>query len=320
MEIVPRDIHILETIGRLGTADTDILRMRHFPHDATGRASQQRLRKLADDELLKRVRLIATDGKLGSGSLPTMYFLTEAGADLVEHETGARPQRVTHTDPKPFTLRHRMEVVRARLAIDAAAKLAGIAAPAWIMEQDCRAGQKSRKGHSPSEFLILFSRYWKDGQQASFRPDAAFHVQLPHKDAFASLLGYVELDRSTEGHLQWKRKMRGIEAFVADSRTWREHWPDISNPLIRVFVLCNTERRISELIATTKDSPAAAHVRFTTFPLQPATVLAGDVWQSCNGELRRILRHVAQQSGYLCSQPITAFEPKGESNGNSENQ
>jgi hypothetical protein len=64
MELVNRDLQILGTVGNLGTADTDIVRTLHFPLDATGRATQQRLRKLTDEELLKRVRLIAVDNHM----------------------------------------------------------------------------------------------------------------------------------------------------------------------------------------------------------------------------------------------------------------
>jgi hypothetical protein len=294
MELVPRDLEILETVGELGTADAAILHRLHFPNDKTGRACQQRLRKLTDEGLLKRVRLIAVDGDMRSGSLPMLYFLTDEGADLVERETGRRPPRVTHSDPKPFTLRHRLDTVRARMAIDEAAKLAGIAAPAWIMEQDARGGQKATKGHSPSQFLVLHNRYQHDGQSVSFRPDAACHIHMPHNGGMVNLVAYLEVDRSTEGHLQWKRKLNGVEAFIDDAKGRRGHWPAVANPIIRVFVLCKTQRRISELIETTKSSSAAGHIRFTTFPLDIATALTGDLWQSCDGEIRRIIRGSTQ--------------------------
>ena len=91
MQLVTRDLEILEMVGELGTADTEILRRRYFPNDTTGRATQQRLKKLSKAGLLKRVRLIAVDDTMQGGSLPTLHFLTELGADLLERETdGAR--------------------------------------------------------------------------------------------------------------------------------------------------------------------------------------------------------------------------------------
>jgi hypothetical protein len=177
------------------------------------------------------------------------------------------------------------------LAIDEAAKLVGIAAPQWIMEQDTRGGGKAMKGHSPNEFQVLRNLYERDGHPVSFRPDASCHLQLPHKGTVANLIAYFEVDRSTEGHLQWlERKLPGIEGFLGDARAWCGHWPTVVDPTIRVFVLCKSRQRIDELIETTKPSSAARHIRFTKFPLDAATVLSDDVWISCTGELMRIIR------------------------------
>lgn len=291
MELQPRDLAILEIVGELGAADTEIIHRLHFANDKTGRACQQRLKKLADEGLLKKVPQIAVDRP--SGSSPMLYFLTEEGADLVERETGRRPRRVTRSDPKPFTLRHRRDTVRARMAIDRAAELAGITAPEWIMEQDTRGGGKARKGRSPSESLILRNRYECDGRTVAFRPDASCHLQVPHKGRLASLIGYLEVDRSTEGHKQWReRKLPGIVEFLNDSMAWKGHWPNVVEPQIRIFVLCKSQQRINELIETIKPMSAARSIRLTLYPLDPTTVLTGDVWQNCEGELMRIIRGV----------------------------
>lgn len=288
MQLRPRDLAILETVGELGTADTDIIYELHFPNDKTGRACQQRLKKISDEGLLKKLPMIAVDGH--GGSSPMLYFLTEMGAGLVDRETGRRPPRITRSEPKQVTLRHRMDTVRARLVIDAAAKLAGIPAPQWIMEQDTRGGGKASKGHSPSEYQVLRNMYQCDGRTVSFRPDASCHLQLPHKGTLASLIAYLEVDRSTEGHIQWDGKLQGIVPFIDDPKGWRGHWPAVVDPKIRILVPCKTQRRINELIETTKPSRAARQILFTTFPLDTATVLKGDVWQDCDGELKRIIK------------------------------
>jgi hypothetical protein len=286
--IKPRDLAILDFIGELGTADTKILHERFYP-GKTLRSCQQRLKKIADEGLLKPVPQIAVDSP--SGSSPMLYFLTGEGADLVERETGRRPRRITRSDPKPFTLRHRMDTVRARLAIDQAAELAGIAAPEWIMEQDSRGGGKARKGRSPSESQILNNRYEHNGQTVAFRPDASCHLQVPHKGLLASLATYLEVDRSTEGHLQWReRKLPGMVEFLNDAKAWKGHWPNVVEPQIRIFVLCKSQQRITELTETIKPTSAAHSIRLTLYPLDPATVLTGDVWQDCQGERKRIIR------------------------------
>lgn len=294
MQLQPRDIAIFETVGEYGTVDTTVLRGLHFPDDNTGRSTQNRLRILAGEGLLKSVRLIATDAGKPSGSLPTLWFLTDDGADLVESETGVRPRRVTRSDPKPFTLRHRLDTVRARIAIDQAAELVKIARPQWIMEQDTRQRGKAAKGRSPSADRILNDRYYDEANDrtVTFRPDASFHLKVPRPsgDGMKSLIGYIELDRSTEGHLQWQRKLWGMEAFLGDSVGWRKHWPKVSDPAVVVFVLTKSDQRIGNLAETTRPSKAAARLRFSTYPLDPQTALTGEVWQDCQGQLYPIIK------------------------------
>lgn len=294
MQLVPRDLQILETVGEYGTVDTAILHQLHFPNDNTGRACQNRLKKMADASLLKAVRLIASDGGQQSGSLPTLWFLTDTGAELVASETGVYPRRVTRSEPKPFTLRHRLDIVRARIAIDRAAELATIATPHWIMEQDTSSRSKAIKGRSPTENRILSDRYYDEDNDRTitFRPDAAFHLQVPRPsgNGTKTLLGYVELDRSTEGHLQWQRKLWGIEAFLADTIGWRKHWPKVIDPAVVVFVLCKSRQRLANLAETTKPSKAAARIRLSTYPLDPRTALTSDVWEDCQGQLFTVIK------------------------------
>jgi hypothetical protein len=291
MEITARDLAILETVGELGSADTKILHAMYFPADNTGAACQQRLRKLAGEGLLKRVRLTAVDSENPGGSLPLLYFVTEEGADVVESETGCRPRRITRSDPKPLTLRHRMDTVRARLAIDCAAKLVGLAPPEWIMEQDMRESGKAAKGRSPSEFQVLNNRYPHDGRTVSFRPDAGFHLQTPYKGRLASLMVYLETDRSTEGHGQFEDKLPAIAAFLDDGgKGWRGHWPHVTDPTIFVCVLCKSPERVGNLGKTIQASPAARFIRLTTYPLDPAKVLTEYVWQDSHGERKRIIK------------------------------
>jgi hypothetical protein len=282
MELVPRDLEIMDTVGQLGTADTEILRHRHFPKDATGRACQQRLRKLTVAGLLKRVRLVAVDSDRPSGSLPALFFLTPAGGDLVERESGSRPPRITMSDPKPFTLRHRRAIVQSRVAIDLAAGRSGIPSPDWIMEQDCHSDRKIAKGQSPSDRLILFDRFQVEGNTVSFRPDASCRIQVPHDGGVANLLAYLEVDRSTECHDYWRnRKLRGIEAFLSNPKAWQGHWPGVTDARIRILVICKTSQRLANLANTLRTSRVADRIRLTTYPLDPCTVLTGKVWIGC---------------------------------------
>ena len=289
MELRSRDLAILETVGELGTADTEIIHRLFFP-EKTVSACQQRLRKIVGEGLLWPRRLIAIDGDMRSGSLPMLYFLTNLGADLVEREIGTRPRRVTRSDPKQLTLRHRMDAVRARLAIDQAAEQAAIATLEWIMEQDTRGGGTARKGRSPSESLILRNHYERGGRTVGFRPDASCRLQLPYKERMESLIAYIEVDRSTEGHGQFERKLPGIEAFLSDGgEGWRSHWPTVTKATIRIFVLCKSKERLTNLSTIIKGSLAADTLRFAIYPLDPGTVLTEEVWSDCEGKMYRII-------------------------------
>lgn len=291
MQIMPRDIVILEAVGELGSADTLILHDKYFPEDKTGAACQQRLRKLAHEGLLTRVRLTAVDAEHPGGSLPMLYFLSEQGADVIERETGRRPRRISRSEPKPLTLRHRMDAIRVRLAIDRAAESAGLVSPQWIMEQDMQRRGKAAHGRSPNDLQILNNRYSRDGRIVSFRPDAAFHLQVPFQERLASLLGYLEVDRSTEGHRQFEDKLPGIEEFFGDRvKGWKGHWPKVIEPTVFVFVLCKSPQRAANLGKLIQPSPAAANIRLATYPLDSAKLLTDYVWQDCRGELKRIMK------------------------------
>lgn len=69
----------------------------------------------------------------------------------------------------------------------------------------------------------------------------------------------------------------------------------MNDPITRIFVLCKTQRRISELIETTKALSVARYVRFATFPLKASQVLTADVWQSCDGDTHCIIRSSTQK-------------------------
>lgn len=81
------------------------------------------------------------------------------------------------------------------------------------MEQDTDPAVRRSPSRSPSEYLILNDRFkHPGGRNVVFRPDAACHLQIPRPSGrgHKSLLAYFEVDRSTEGHLQWNRKLWGI--------------------------------------------------------------------------------------------------------------
>ncbi len=292
MELQARDIRIFEFIGEIGTADTDMIRERYFPNDGSGRACQQRLKKLADADLLKRKRIISDDGQLHGGSQPMLYFLTTNGAELVASETGVRPRRCSRSEPKQFTLRHRIEIVRVRLAFDEAAELADLPPVEWIMEQDTDPSIRRSRSRSPSDYLLLHKAFERGDRRVVFRPDAACHIQVPRPsgNGHKSLLAYFEVDLSSEGHRQWERKLWGIEAFLADAKAWQLHWPKVSNPDLVMFVVCKYKKRIRGLSSVVGGSSAAKQVRFALLPLLPSKALACPIWFDADGNVKSILK------------------------------
>jgi hypothetical protein len=147
------------------------------------------------------------------------------------------------------------------------------------MEQDCHSDRKIAKNQSPSDRLILFDRFQAEGDTLSFRPDASCHFRMPHHGGAASLLAYLEVDRSTESHDYWRnRKLRGIEAFLSSPEAWRGHWPGVRDARIRILVICKTSQRLTNLANTLRASRVANRIWLTTYPLDPGTVLTGKVW------------------------------------------
>lgn len=292
MELQPRDLQILEFVGELGTADTVMIHERFFPDDHSGRACQQRLKKLSDEGLLTRNRTMTTDGQLQAGSHPMLYFVTPEGGDLVAGETGLEPRRVARSQPKPFTLRHRLYAVRVRLAIDEAANRAGLPQVEWVMEQDTDPARPHLRSRSPSDCLILNEHFDSGNRTVTFRPDAACHLQIPtlSGNALKSLLAYFEIDLSTIGHLQWQRKLCGMEAFLAAKDRWRRHWPQVSDPAVVLLVPCLTLKRVQGLSLLIKESPIAGSVRFAVLPLTSSDALTGTIWYDADGRTKSIIK------------------------------
>jgi len=290
MQIQPRDLRILELIGELGIATVPMIHSRFWERTTEVRACQQRLKLLETANLIAKKPQAIIDG----GRLPDFCFLLPAGAELVESHTGIYPKRVTHpkTDSKPFTIRHRLATVEARLVFDKAAQQQGLPAIDWIMEQDTDPTIPHSRSSSPSERFLLRSQFKATDGTVTFFPDSACHLQIPRSgsSSFDSLLLYFEVDRSTEAHNRWAKKLRGIEAFLADATAWQKHWPSVTKPAVALFILCPSQQRIKGLTEVVRDSKAAQRIRFTTFPLNPEALFTEKVWQNSAGENYAILK------------------------------
>lgn len=293
IHLTPRDIAILTDIGDHGMLDTEMIRTRHFPNDSTGRACERRLKLLCDAGFTKKVNLGVSKQKPKRTAtskatwqrVPAMHFLLPAGAEVVEAQTGSLPKRITRSEPKPMTLLHRRLVVQVRLALDAACDREGIPRPEWILEQDARDG--SGFG-SPSERLVLYDTFQVNGRTVACRPDAASLLRMRRGDKEVHLVGYYEVDRSTES--DFDSKLPGYAALLS-KQAYRRHWQGL-NPgaAVRVFCVCRSHERIGSVVQSIKSWKCSESFRFGLHKdMTPDRILTEAVWMTMQGELRAIL-------------------------------
>lgn len=288
MLITTRDIEILMLLGNVGILDTLTIHKRVFPNDTTGRSCQRRLKLLTTEGFISSVDLIGPLAGGQFGRLPRIHALTSVGADVVDHHTGCRPPRILRSDPKPMTLLHRLTVVHCRLAIDESAASLGMEAPAWILEGDVKA-ESTGQGKSPSNRLMLYETFAVRGQQISCQPDAASYLKIPLGGKTTNLLAYWEIDRSTESHRQFLRKLPGYTQLISLER-FRAHWPDVADPTLRILCVCQSRQRIENLSETLRLSPIAKLFRFALQQdLTADRVLQAPVWQTIDGECRAMV-------------------------------
>lgn len=305
LHLQPRDIAILTELGEYGILDTAVIHRRHWPADATIRACQQRLKILSDAGLIKRASLIVayqagkttakkSGASLVGGSIPTAFWLTQHGADLLERETGHRPRRVSRSDPAAATLLHRIETVEARLAIDDASKNSGLRIPAWIMEQDTypnvTLSDPLEKRH------VLYERFTvgKD-QHVSCRPDASCLLHIPrpgHPDVTDPLIIYWEIDRSKSSPQVERDKAAGYHALV-QTKTYAKHWPATAamSPYVRIFYVCPSTERIAFITTEVRSLAIAKDYRFAVrSDVVTDRVLTEQIWQDIDGKRYSIVR------------------------------
>ena len=290
LHIQDRDLNVLTELGELGILDTDTIRDRHFPTDKTGRACQRRLKSLSDHGLIKKAALVVTSGAQKTGRLPTLHCLTPKGSDVLEASGRASAARVSRSDPQPITLLHRLAIVKVRLALDDACRYRTLDAPEWIMEQDT--DSKVPTDAPLSKRLVLYHTYPNGRNKVTCRPDAASLLRIPKADGEGTvpLLGYWEIDRSTESLTQIRGKLPGYTAFFKH-QSYLKHWPNLRSPAVRTFFICQTEQRMRNIIEAVRGRPVADFLRFAIQrDLDPQRLLTEPIWHTVAGEQRPIIR------------------------------
>lgn len=291
LRLQPRDIGMLEDLAEYVLLDTPTLRQRHFPMDSTGEAFLRRMRLFAAHELTRIVRpvLCFADGR--AGCLPTVYTLDRRGAEVLAAVSDTQPRHIPSHDPSPETILHRLGVARdIHLVVNEACKLIGIPYPEWILEQDMYEGAKV--GAPLAERFILYESWTTpEGKAASCRPDASswLRIPVPGKDQPADLLIYWEYCRSTQTLKRIARRVEGYR-FLHATEAFAKHWPQATNPTVRVFFVAQSDERLRNVADTIRGLPGAEIFRLTTVGALTPDQFFGPIWQTVDGELRPILR------------------------------
>lgn len=287
-----RDLGLLAELGEQGLLDTDMLHARHFP-GLSRRRCLQRLAAYRGEGLTRMIPLSMWSRSGAHRAIPTIHTLTERGGDALADLTGVRPRRVSRGDPQPATIQHRLNIVRTRLALDDACRLHSIPAPEWILEQD--RDPVAPDALPPSQRRLLYHAFPTPLPASTCQPDAACRMAVPRDVArpdagTIDLIGFFEIDCSTEGRQQIARKLPGYLRLIAE-QPYRRYFAGIGSSVVRVFWLCRTEERIRSLCDEFTGHPLASYCRLTTqADLTPQSALTAPIWRTVDGQRREILR------------------------------
>jgi len=287
MRTQPRDIDFLADLGRCGVMDRRMIRPRHYPTQGD-RVHRRRIAQLEGNGLIQRV-LISDFHAQRRGRLPSIFVLTDKGADLVYRFTGTRP-RPLRPNLNPFTIWHRLDVARLQLAVLDAAAHHGLNAPLWINEWATIPG--SKRGDSFARRFVLYESFDAGPEKSlSCRPDAACRIDYRG----ANLVAYWERDRSTETITQFVRKVPGYAALHRTKR-YGQHFPGADRSVVRVYVVGESQQRIDNIRDALHDREGAELFRFACAnALTPEHLLsASNVWQNAGGEFAPLLRGLEQ--------------------------
>lgn len=181
MRLVPRDLEILATVGRLRICSSWHVHALLFP-GRSGKVCQLRLQKLWWNGYLDRAfhPLVLVEGRAERGSSCPVYLLARPGEEVLR-AAGHEDVRAPHAIPSPLRLRHDLQIVDAQVAVEVATpKMLGGPLLYWL--DGAQIGTRMREVFAPQELAI---------------PDAAF--ALPPVDVQSAPTAWLlEIDRGTE--------------------------------------------------------------------------------------------------------------------------
>ena len=188
------------------------------------RTVDYRLTRLRERSLIDRTRPYAA-----SGSAPFSWWLTRAGARLVEG-TSPAPGKGT---PNPLFLRHTAAIAGLYVALSDAGPSAGLTLACWRRDEDAWEDWSGYRG------------------AGRIRPDAYAEVHL-HVDGQDGVAGaFVEVDFATMDQARLRAKVARHRSYCKDTVWWDRH------PCCPALLLVTTsEARVNRFLAgAEKDRP-----------------------------------------------------------------
>jgi|GEM_PF-2003768 len=291
-----RDFAILADIGEYGILTTKMVHKRHWPDGTSLRACQVRLSVLRDDGFIGDVRLAVTKSQSKKvepydliGPNPTGFVLLPKGAEFLESHAGTVAKRVSQSKPAALTLLHRLNVVACRLSFDAGF---GQPTPRWIFEQDCVPG--CGLAESAENRHILYERFRLENRDAWVRPDASSLIRFEGATGSSHfVVAYWEIDRSTNSLDKEMGKSTGYQCLIRTG-AFRRHWPELAEiqpDAVRVFYVCESQKRIDQISNVLRGHGVAPYYRFAVREeLLSSPEATARTWQDTEGEKYSILR------------------------------
>ncbi|MGH9077920.1 MAG: replication-relaxation family protein [Acidimicrobiales bacterium] len=228
-------------IASLSGVDHDILVLLHIHRVLTTpqlitltrrpeRTIDYRLTRLRSRSLVGRTRPYAA-----SGSAPYYWWLTRAGAHLVEGTSPAPGKG----EPNPLFLRHTAAIAGLYVALVDTGPEVGLTVTSWLRDE---------------EAWEDWDRYGKAGR---IRPDAYAEVQLAVDGEIGVAGAFMEVDFATMDQARLRAKVARHRRYVKETIWWDRH------PCCPAFLLVTTsEARVNRFLAAAeKDRPRPSPYR-----------------------------------------------------------
>jgi len=263
MRLTKRDKKVIEWVYLFRFLTMDQIKLLEFKN-ISKTACQRRLTLLYHNRYLSAIHKPTYSG---FGSSKRAYCLSKRGKEVISYMFGG-------TDPKTikwnernnqieiYFLEHTLAVNDVRVAFTLSARNLGYSLE-WIPEWELKAlKEKARDPEKPGKFLPIV-------------PDGYFIL----KDCNWKARFCVEADRATETNRQWKDKVRGYVEYVRTGQYFRRY----NSESLRVLVITTSQKRLENLLITTKAVKGASFFWFTTIDkIIDSNIITDMIWTKDN--------------------------------------